>query len=556
MRTHWLMIAILTCLTFQVKAQMAMLEDNVTFNYQKVALGEALTDISEKYKINFSYSRDFIPVDQSISVVAFNTPLRTALDKLFETTTVVYAVIGNQVMLRVDPAKKPVLRPLREETYGESTEKEKDRSYAEDAGGLSGLDTDSAELILEPIPSEENKTLEEESAMMVEPNLDLVEVDDELSERSLRKRRERVAQVSLFPNVGTNMGNSDKLTNNFSINVFWGRNGGVDGLEVGGFVNSIKNDMIGVQVAGLGNSVDGMMHGTQVAGLFNYTGAYATGLQAAGIFNHVRSGNVSQVAGLFNSSSGDIQGLQVAGLGNMVNGDMESIQVAGLYNTSTGRSRLQVSGLFNIAGDVKEGQVSALLNVGKKVGGFQIGLINICDTISGVPLGLINIVKKGYNRWDLSGGEALHINSAFTFGAYSFYNILRFGMRIENRNPPIADRDGKITWGIGYGFGTSIKASPKSRVNMELVAMHINERETFTRKLNLLTQFRIVNNFRLGQGRSSMFIGPTFNLMASQLFDPDTQTYGSAIAPYNVYNRTTDQTNIQAWVGGTIGFRF
>jgi len=552
------MIAVLTCLTFQVKAQMAMLEEeNVTFNYKEVALGEALTDISKTYKINFSYSRDFIPVNQAISVVAFNVPLRIALDKLFETTTVVYAIIGNQVMLRVDPAKRPVLRPLREEDYGHhSGKKEKDTPPIESTGTLSSLDTDSADLILEPIPAEETETLEEESMMTADPNLDLVEVDNELSERSLRKRRERVAQVSLFPNVGTNMRNSDKLTNNFSINVFWGRNGGVNGLEIGGFVNSIKNDMIGVQVAGFGNSVDGMMHGTQVAGLFNYTGAYATGMQVSGIFNHVRSGNVSQVAGLFNSSSGDLQGLQVAGMGNMVNGDMESIQVAGLYNISSGRSRLQLSGLFNIAGDVEEGQVAGIFNIGKRVGGFQIGLINICDTISGAPLGLINIVKRGYNRWEWSGGEALHLNSAFTFGAYAFYNILHFGMRIENRNTPVADRDGKITWGIGYGFGTSIRASSKSRVNIELVAMHINERKTFTRKLNLLSQLRIVNHFRLGHGQSSMFIGPTFNLMASRLFDPDTQTYGSAIAPYNFYNKTTDQTNIQAWVGGTIGFRF
>ena len=62
------------------------------------------------------------------------------------------------------------------------------------------------------------------------------------------------AQVSLVPSLGTNGYKSEEKTNNISFNVISGRNGGVDGVEVGLMTNHVKNDVKGVQVAGLVNT--------------------------------------------------------------------------------------------------------------------------------------------------------------------------------------------------------------------------------------------------------------------------------------------------------------
>lgn len=555
MRTHWLILIFLCGIICISDAQTAMLQKQISFNYENISLEKALEDIREKYKVNFSYSRNFIPINQKVSAKVVEVSLKKALIILFERLPVDFAIIGDQVVLRVDYSK-PIPELIPEETYGNTDlTKAIDSAPTElsaDTDPLGGLIVDN----LPNLPSQEEIDLEEQARLEEEQTFDLVEFDSELTDEKVKRRREKVGQVSLISGLGTNLDNSDLITNNFSLNILWGENGGLEGIEIGGFVNKLKQDMDGVQVAGLGNVVDGLVDGTQVAGLFNYAGAYATGVQAAGLFNYARSGHFTQVAGLANATSGDVRGAQIAGLANMAYGDAEAVQLAGLYNFAAGNSQLQVGGLFNVAEDVDEGQLSGILNVAHNVGKFQIGLINICDTISGVPLGLINIVRKGYNRWEWSGGEALYFNSGFKFGAQRFYNILHFGMRTENGDP-IGNRDNKITWGLGYGIGTAVRAGPRTLVNFEALSIHVNERQTFTRKLNLLNQFKITADFQLGQSNSSFFIGPSLNVMLSKLFDPDTQRYGSAIAPYTFYDETSNEnTNIQMWIGANVGFRF
>ena len=232
----------------------------------------------------------------------------------------------------------------------------------------------------------------------------------------------RLAQISILPYVGTNSSKSDEIKNNFSFNVLWGTNGGVEGIEVGGFVNTVIRDVYGVQVAGLGNSVGGNVIGTQASGLFNIAGGRVQGVQASGLFNISGDADAIQFSGLFNVAGGDFSGIQTSGLFNTSKGT-SGIQVAGLFNASGAKTKTQVSGLVNVAGDVGVGQVAGLMNIGKKVNGFQIGLINIADTIAGTPIGLLNIVKKGYNRVEFSAGEALLANFALKLGAKSFYNI-------------------------------------------------------------------------------------------------------------------------------------
>jgi hypothetical protein len=375
----------------------------------------------------------------------------------------------------------------------------------------------------------------------------------------------RIAQVSVIPFIGTNTDNSDAVTNNISMNLLWGVNGGVDGLEVGGGLNTVKNDVKGFQAALLGNQVGRDMTGTQVGGLFNYNGGMTRGLQAAGIVNFAQRAEAAQTAGFFNWVKEDVAGLQASGIFNLSGGHARAIQASGVFNASggdakvqtagafnlsRGNAKVQVSGVFNVAKNVEIGQFGGLLNVAKgEVKGVQIGFLTISDTVSGVPIGIVNIVKRGYNKFEIYGSEILHGNFQLKLGANAFYNIFHIGARVPQSN-------GNYVWGFGYGIGTVSILSPKSHLNYELMAIHISENEPWTNTLNSIGQFRFLCNHQLGK-KIGLFFGPTVNVMLSMLRNPETGEIRSAVVPYTLVDEDLSKnTNLKAWVGVNAGFRF
>ena len=130
----------------------------------------------------------------------------------------------------------------------------------------------------------------------------------------------RLAQVSLLPNIGTNMKMSGLVENRFSLNIFAGYALGVNGIEVGGLVNSDRKDVRGFQLGGLGNVVGGTTSGVQIGGLFNNNRKNMVGLQMAGISNVIMD---------------TIQGVQISGISNILRGTMYGWQVAGINNFTT-----------------------------------------------------------------------------------------------------------------------------------------------------------------------------------------------------------------------------
>jgi len=95
----------------------------------------------------------------------------------------------------------------------------------------------------------------------------------------------RKAQVTFVHPLGTNGTEAPNVVNNFSLNIFYGVSGGVNGAEVGFLINQDYGDVKGFQFAGLGNSATGWANGLQVAGLYNVVMKEVTGLQVAGITN-------------------------------------------------------------------------------------------------------------------------------------------------------------------------------------------------------------------------------------------------------------------------------
>lgn len=523
------------------------------------SLGEVLKDLEQQFQVRFSYSPDFIPLERKVSLnTEEGARLETIMEEICRQLPISYRKMGNQVMLK--PSRKTEelgqLAPVQPKV------KQQSPIYPEDAAERERLSQR-----MEPIRQSTTKAINSPGGNAYkEIHVDLYHlppppaVTAEAREEVYRGDR-RLAQVSILPYVGTNLERSAEITNNVSLNVFWGTNGGVDGLEVGGLYNKIINDVEGVQIAGVGSQVGGDVVGTQVGGVFNVNKGKVQGVQAAGVFNIAGETQAIQAAGLFNISHGDAAGLQASGLFNISRGKAEGLQVASLFNKSQGFTRSQISGLFNTAGDVEGGQVSALFNKAKRVDGFQVALINVADTVNGVPVGLLNIVKNGYNRLELSSNDALFANAALKLGAYSFYNIFKAGLRWDMQEQ--AGTAGAVeetlaySWGLGYGIGTTKRFTPNLMMNVEATCMHINELERWTKSVNLLNQLSLTLGYNGTDRKTSFFAGPVANLMVSRLADPETGELGSrVIDPSYTLAEGGQNTHLRFWVGVQGGIRF
>lgn len=556
-------------LTASAFAQADILSVRVTFQYDDVRLKEALADISQRYQVFFSYSSDHINVRQRVTARASNLPLSVGLDRLFENTSIFYMPVGSHIVLKNDPNKL-----LSKTETGKQNRKKKQSPEPEDEQPVVLVKNEELPKVEEPKP-DSILTLQMPEAPPIRQEGRMHPFDETLL--NFEKWRyqtdwatrtspdKRIAQVSVIPFVGTNTGNSDAVTNNISMNLLWGVNGGVDGLEVGGGLNTVKNDVKGFQAALIGNQVGRDVTGTQVGGLFNYNGGTTRGLQAAGVINFAQRAEAAQTAGLINWVKEDVSGVQASGLFNLSGGNARAVQASGLFNASGGDSKVQtagafnlsrgnakvqVSGVFNVAKDVEIGQFGGVVNVAKgEVKGFQIGFLNISDTVSGVPIGLINIVKRGYNKFEIYGSEILHGNFQLKLGANAFYNIFHVGARVPEGN-------GNYLWGFGYGIGTVSMLSPKNHLNFELMAIHINENEPWTNTLNSIGQFRFLWNHQIGKS-VGFFFGPTANVMVSMLRNPETGEIRSPVVPYTLVDEDLSKnTNLKGWVGVNAGFRF
>jgi hypothetical protein len=545
------------------------MQRTVDLKYVNQPLEAVLADLEEQYALRFSYSPDLIPLDKKVSVAYRQAPLSAAIEDICQQVPMQYKAFGSQIMLKPMPRQTEELSQL--ETRKGKVE-QKSPIYPPSKEALESRRR--LTQVITPIHSRPATVInrpggDDYKTLSFSPRMPPEMPTDE-SENELARGDKRLAQISLLPYVGTNLDRSDEITNNVSVNLLWGTNGGVDGLEVGLLYNKVTNNVNGLQVAGLGSSVAGDVNGTQVAGVFNSNGGKVQGVQAAGLFNiSEKGGNAVQAAGLFNISKGDFAGLQASGLFNVSKGKVDGMQISPLFNHSEDRTRSQISGLFNQAGDVEGGQISPLLNIADNVEGFQIGLINIADTVSGVPIGLLNIVRNGYNRFELSANDAMYANASLKLGAYSFYNIFQAGLRWDDysitnnttvQGAGMSDQstETRYTWGLGYGIGTTLPLSKRMLLNVEAVSLQINELGQWTTTLNLLNQARLTFDYHGIDRRTSVFVGPVFHFMWSKVKDAETGEVGSQVIKpsYTLFEDNNGVRSLQGWIGIQGGLRF
>ena len=519
----------------------------VSFSYQEEPLRRVIRDLEARYPIRFSYSSSVVPMDYPISARSGVVPLQQGLEILFAGSPFLYAFIDEQIALRYEAARDPRLITQNERPAERGPEKRPPAPEPEPVV---------TEVIPEPEPTPPRPVPEPVQPIAYERPKTLFgggNRPDRTAPEEIGRidpagtvprnyRRRRLFQVSLLPGLSTNVGRARQTINTVSVNVLAGLNGGLAGAEFGGLLNMVNGRADGVQFAGLGNFVSQDLTGLQVAGVGNIVGGEARGLQLAGVFN----------VGI-----DTVVGTQIAGLAN-IGGSQTKTQLSGGFNFSNGKTRRQLAPLFNIARDVERRQVSLLFNGARRVGRGQLALVNYCDTIAGASVGLLNIVRKGYNRVELSVNEFNWANLGFKLGGDHFYNVFHFGARWDTTTVvvnEVPEEINEMTWLLGYGFGNSVRMGGNSRLNLELVALHVNERENWTDELNLLTQFRM--NIEFGSaGAFQVYVGPTFNVMFSEFRNDRTGETGSSFVPDNtLFDEQNGATRIQGWIGVTAGIR-
>lgn len=346
-------------------------------------------------------------------------------------------------------------------------------------------------------------------------------------------------QFSLFAPLSTRGAQAKYGTHRFSVNALLGSAAGIDALDISGLGSVVSRKVEGAQIAGLFNLDKGSLKGVQLSSVLNMVGEDTEGAQISGLVN---------VSGYKKARPGDNEKvqLQIAGLFNESHNNSKTSQISGLVNHADYIRGVQIAGMTNVANQVEGVQLGGL-NVARRVKGVQIGLFNVADTVDGIPIGLFSYVKQnGYRHIEFWGGDTFHANVGLKIGVRRFYNIIAVGLE----NPQALRR-----WGIGYGVGSQFDFGNRAFMNLELLAFHVNENESFTKRFNLLNQLRF--NFGVNVGdHFGLFGGPSFNFLLSD-FRNENNSIGSEIAPsWILFEAFNQGISIRAWLGFNLGIRF
>jgi hypothetical protein len=348
-----------------------------------------------------------------------------------------------------------------------------------------------------------------------------------VNERNIKLPLSRTWQASIAPYVGSNLGLSGNMINDWSFNATVGYSLGNRKMEVGG----------------IGNINRGKVKGIQIGGIFNIVNGEMKGIQAAGVLNRSKKARGIQIATITNSTDSVQKILQLAGINNYADHTQKgSFQIAGLVNNSEkGKSALQIAAIINNA-DTAGIQIG-LLNRANKLRGLQIGLINQADTASGILLGIINIVKKGYHVLEVSTNELTYANVAYRTGTKSFYSIYTFGATPQYKENP-------MLMNFGLGFGSSVWANKYLGLTLDITGNWLRIESLLDKKGGLIKIAPAIN-IQLTQ-KFGIALAPTWN----NYYLPTTHSDFNIVKNSVIPNRAKPKGNWYQWWGWTAAVRF
>lgn len=348
---------------------------------------------------------------------------------------------------------------------------------------------------------------------------------------NIRDSFDRDWQVTFVPPLGTNGSLSGLVQNKLSFNVLLGYNGGLYGVEFGGLLNFIRQDVYGAQFSGIGNVVGRNTEGAQFAGVFNHNLGDVRAFQAAGFYNYNhRNSEGVQVAGFMNINRGLLDGVQIAGFGNL----------AAQYARA-----VQIGGFMNIADEIDGGQIAGFINIARKIRGFQIGIINIADSSEGIAIGIVNFIKNGIHQLEFSYSDLSQYGLAYRSGSGRFYSVVSLNTQL-----PYSDTGTLMCY--GFAVGHRARLGKHFYWTTDLGSQHM----TYNLKsdhLNLHNKLSTGLEIQLFKG-FSIFGTASLNHTINDSTDPRYET-GFAQLGSDILWNNHGRFEQKAWLGYNVGVR-
>lgn len=461
-----------------VSAQTNFLINKINISVSQASLEEVLMLISEEGDFNFSYNADVINGDSLVSLNVRNKSVEKALNELFG-KSIKYKIVGSHVVLLPEVPKANKRNQRKNLGMGGYTitgyifdaqtgQTLQNATVYEINGKISGI-TNSQGFYSIVVPSDRELKgltychyhyhdtiilLRPQKSMKVDITLRprekelqkiqsktivlehdihernivnmFVPEEAQINARNLSVLENVPVQFSILPFIGTNSILGGTETNRLSINLLAGYTGSVDGVELGGFLNIVKNDVKGAQLAGFGNIVGKKTEGLQGAGFFNVNAGDMKGAQLAGFHNTLNGDMVGiQGAGFSNVTTENVDGVQLAGFVNVAFKDVELVQASGFGNYARDVNGAQLAGFGNIAfGNVEAAQVAGFFNAAKDVNGAQLaGYLNLAHgNVNMVQAAGLANYAKNVNNYQLAGLANLTLGDVGKGQLAGFFN--------------------------------------------------------------------------------------------------------------------------------------
>lgn len=305
----------------------------------------------------------------------------------------------------------------------------------------------------------------------------------------------RKAQVTFAYPMGSSGTSSTEYLNNFSFNILYGLNGGVNGFEMGSLLNYDKGQVKGFQLSGVSNINTGYSEGFILSGVSNICMDSTSGVLISGVLNF---------------SKQNAKGFQLATTNIAIN------QINGFQ-----------LGVFNYA---------------KKLKGVQFGVFNYLDDgEEGLPIGIFSIVKNGHYELELTGGEVIYSNLNYKMGVERFYTIFKAGYSSYRNNP---------VYSAGLGFGSNIFVSDRQKISIDLSGNSIVYNNNWEGKLNMLNKADFNYKYNVSEN-FSLLIGPSFNVYITE--ENVDGEYGTLNVPYTIYTNEWSKGELFMWFGLNAG---
>ncbi|HEX2920188.1 MAG TPA: hypothetical protein VHO50_03385 [Bacteroidales bacterium] len=351
------------------------------------------------------------------------------------------------------------------------------------------------------------------------------------------------AQVTFAYPVGSGGMGSMEYSNNFSFNILYGLNGGVDGFELGSILNYNKGSVKGFQLSGVSNINTGSSNGFLLSGVSNICHEQTNGLLITGVLNYSgQNAKGFQLAGVSNINAGYTDGFLLSGVSNICMDSTSGVFISGVLNYSAKNAKGFQLATTNIAVSEYKGFQLGVFNYAKKLQGFQLGVINYTNNAEGgIPIGILSIVRNGHYEFEFSGGEVLFSNLNYKMGVERLYTVFKIGYSSYKSNP---------VYSYGIGLGGNIPLSEKQKVNIDLSSNNIVYYNTWDTDLNLLCKADFNYKYSLSDNLS-LLVGPSLNVYVTR--EKVESEYGTLNIPYTIYTKEWMTTKLFMWAGINVG---